>query len=61
MDKMSKKPTIIQGNNPKEYEPIFSERDYVSKEDYLEAKEKWEKENYNTDKLRDTSKSQLPH
>ena len=61
MDKMSKKPTIIQGNNPKEYEPIFSERDYVSKEDYLEAKEKWEKENYHTDKLRDTSQAQLPH
>ena len=61
MDLMNKKPTIIQGNNPKEYEPIHSAEDYVSEEDYLTAKEKWEKENYHTDKLRDSSQAQLPH
>ena len=36
---MNKKPTIIQGNNPKQYEPIHSAEDYVSEEDYLKAKE----------------------
>ena len=63
MDKMSKnkKPTIIQGNNPKQYEPIHSANDYVSEEDYLKAKEEWEKENYHTDKLRNSSQEQLPH
>ena len=58
---MSKKPTIIQGNNPKQYEPIHSAEDYVSEEDYLKAKEEWETENYHTDKLRDSSQAQLPH
>ncbi len=59
--KVSKKPKIIQGNNPKEYQPIHSANDYVSEEDYLKAKEEWEKENYHTDKLRDTGQQQLPH
>ena len=52
---------IIQGNNPKEYEPIHSADDYVSEEDYLKAKEDWEKENYHTDKLRDSAQAQIPH
>ena len=39
MDKMSKKPTIIQGNNPEQYEPIHSAEDYVAEEDYLKAKD----------------------
>ena len=59
--KVSKKPITIQGNNPEQYEPIHTAEDYVSEEDYLTAKEKWEKENYHTDKLRDTSQAQLPH
>ena len=58
---MSKKPTIIQGNNPKQYEPIHSAEDYVSEEDYLKAKEEWETKNYHTDKLRATAQEQLPH
>ena len=61
MGLMSKKPITIQGNNPEQYEPIHSAEDYVSEEDYLKAKEEWEKENYHTDKLRDTSQAQLPH
>jgi len=52
---------IIQGNNPKKYEPIHSADDYVSEEDYLKAKEDWEKENYHTDKLRDSAQAQIPH